>query len=135
MKIFSVTLIILLMSACATPTTPTYDLAPLAYYDEDTEYAIVPFDGGFDVSIAYSKWNLVHYPEDHQIQCTNKIVSIAKEFSETSKRALDMPNVRRIIFFHKRDPWSGVQTCTGNLTLNYLVKPSVDVDSEEKERK
>lgn len=135
MKIFSVTLMILLLSACATPTIPTYDVAPLAYYDEDTKYAIVPFNGGFDVTIAYSKWNLVHDAEDHQIQCTNKIVSIAKEFSGTSKRALDMPNVRRIIFFHKRDPWSGVQTCTGNLTLNYSAKPSADVDSEGKERK
>ena len=119
MKIFSATLIILLLSACATSTTPTYDLAPLAYYDEDTEYAIVPFDDGYDVTIAHSKYYFVPNSKDHQIVCVNKILAVAKEFSEKSKTAIDIPNIHRIISFHERNEWSGVQTCRLTLTLNY----------------
>ena len=122
MKLLITAVMFALLSACAATTVPTYDLVDLEYYDEDTEYAIVPFDGGYDVSIAYSKYNFVHNAENHRTQCANKIVAIAKEFAEAASRPLDMPNVRRITFYNDRDTWTGVNTCRGNLTLNYSAE-------------
>ena len=42
MKPAFTTIIFLLLTACAS-TVPTYDLAPLEYYDEDTEsFCVIP---------------------------------------------------------------------------------------------
>lgn len=98
-----------LLSACATPVSHTN--VPLSTYDRDTEYAVEDREGGFSISVYYSRYQFFPESDAVAVACKSALTSIAWEVAERRGRAIVPVNEQRIRISMGRNGLSGITSC------------------------
>ena len=108
----TVSLLILALGSagCATPMQQTD--APMITYDRDTGYSIAARDGGFAISINYSRYQFI--PESGAVAaaCRSALTSIAHEHADKQGRKIQPINEQRIRISMGRNGFTGITSCS-----------------------
>lgn len=108
-KIVVVALATTILPGCATPVSHTN--VPLSTYDRDTEYAVEDRDGGFSITVYYSRYQFFPESDALAVACKSALTSIAWEVAERRSREIVPINEQRIRISMGRNGLSGITSC------------------------
>lgn len=117
MKIFILVLIGWLLTACATPVSHTN--IPLSTYDKDTEYGIDQRDGGFAITVYYSRYQFIPESEAVATACKSQLTAIAWEHAENTGKEIEPVNEQRIRVSMGRNGLSGITSCQAHAVVKW----------------
>lgn len=109
MKSFTLILLTLLLSACATPVSHTN--IPLSTYDKDTEYGVEDRADGFGITVYYSRYQFIPESDAVATACKSALTSIAWEIAEKKGKQIEPINEQRIRISMGRNGLSGITSC------------------------
>lgn len=115
------------LSSCATPVSHTN--VSLSNYDKDTEYGIEDNDGGFGITVYYSRYQFIPESSAVATACKSALTSIAWEYAEKKGKELDPINEQRIRISMGRNGLSGITSCQAYAVAKYKnANKAVSVD-------
>ena len=114
--IFSI-LFALLLNGCATPVSHTN--IPLSTYDKDTEYGIEEQDGGFGITVYYSRYQFIPESDAVATACKSQLTAIAWEHSDKVGKPIEQVNEQRIRISMGRNGISGITSCQATAVVNW----------------
>lgn len=98
-----------ILAGCATPVSHTN--VALSTYDRDTEYAVEDREGGFSITVYYSRYQFFPESDALALACKSALTSIAWEVSERRGREIVPVNEQRIRISMGRNGLSGITSC------------------------
>ena len=107
----------LLAVGCATPVSHTN--MPLSTYDKDTEYGVEESDGGFGITVYYSRYQFIPESDAVATACKSQVTAIAWEHAETSGKEIEPVNEQRIRLSMGRNGFSGITSCQANVVVKW----------------
>lgn len=117
MRLFNLIFLCTLVAGCATPVSHTN--IPLSTYDKDTEYGIEESDGGFGITVYYSRYQFI--PESNAVAtaCKSNLTSIAWEHSDQVGKPIEPVNEQRIRISMGRNGLSGITSCQATAIVKW----------------
>lgn len=119
MRFFSMMIVILTLSGCATATR--YTDAPMQSYDKDTEYAVEPKTDGFLLSVLYDRYQFIPESSALAVACKSALTTIAYEYADEIGKKIQPVNEQRIKLSMGRNGMSGITSCSAS-TLVFWEK-------------
>ncbi len=110
-------MILLLLSACATPVG--YTNMPLATYDKNTEYGIQDNMDGFAITVYYSRYQFLPESDSVATACKSQLTAIAYEYADNIGREIEHINEQRIRISLGRNALSGITSCQAHGIVKY----------------
>jgi hypothetical protein len=105
------------VAGCATPAS--YTAAPMLTYDKDTEYAIEDRTDGFDLTVNYSRYQMVPESSALATACKSALTAIAWDVAKKRAREIEPVNEQRIRISMGRNGLSGITSCSANAPVSW----------------
>jgi hypothetical protein len=105
------------LSACSTPIGRAN--APLSTYDRDTEFNITESDGGFAITVYYSRYQFIPEGDTVAEACRQQMYSIAYEHAESLGRDIQPINEQRTRLSMGRNGLTGVSSCQAHTIVEW----------------
>ena len=104
--------------ACATPVSHTN--IPLSTYDKDTQYGVTESDGGFGITVYYSRYQFIPESDAVATACKSQTTAIAWEYAEKRGRKILPVNEQRIRISMGRNGLSGITSCQASAVVEWV---------------
>ncbi len=117
MKIIFSIFLVLFLGGCATPVSHTN--IPLSTYDKDTEYGIEEQDGGFGITVFYSRYQFIPESDAVATACKSQLTAIAWEHSDKVGKSIEQVNEQRIRISMGRNGISGITSCQATAVVKW----------------
>lgn len=119
MRFFSMMIVILTLSGCATATR--YTDASMQSYDKDTEYAVETKEDGFLLSVLYDRYQFIPESSALAVACKSALTTIAYEYADKVGKKIQPVNEQRIKLSMGRNGLNGITSCSAS-TLVFWEK-------------
>ncbi|OOE93890.1 hypothetical protein BZG76_03950 [Salinivibrio sp. AR647] len=106
-----------LITGCATPVSHTN--TPLSTYDKDTEYGIEEREGGFGITVYYSRYQFIPESDALATACKSQLTAIAWEHADNVGKEIVPVNEQRIRISMGRNGLSGITSCQANAIVKW----------------
>jgi hypothetical protein len=119
MKGIALVLLLLLAggSGCATPMK--YGDKPLEVYDRDTRYRIDEKEGGFMVTVFYSRYQFIPESTAVATACKSSLTAIAHEFADSRRKKIKPVDEQRIRISMGRNGFTGITSCSATVPVEF----------------
>jgi len=107
----------LVLSGCATPVVQTD--RPMTQLDKDTHYAVTDRPDGFDLAIAYSRYQFVPESAAVATACRAALTSTAWEVAKQRGKQIHPVNEQRIKLSMGRNGFSGITSCSASAPVEW----------------
>lgn len=120
MNVLKTTLVAITLAAlagCATPVSHTN--VPVSTYDKDTEYSITPRDDGYNVTVFYSRFQMIPESDSVAVSCKQQLTSIAWDHADFEGKEIKGINEQRIRISMGRNGLTGATSCQASVNVQY----------------
>ena len=108
---------VLAVSGCATPDR--YIDEPMIRMDKDTEYFVEDFDGGFILTVEYSRFQFIPESDAVDKAANSRMLSLAYEIAEQRGKTIKPVNEQRIRKSMGRNGITGITSWAGTVKVFY----------------
>ena len=105
------------LSGCATPVA--YTTKPMTEYDQHTSYAVEDFDGGFAITVYYSRYQFIPESDAVDMAAQSQLLALAYEIAESRDREIRRINEQTIKKSMGRNGVSGITSWSGTVKAFY----------------
>jgi hypothetical protein len=105
------------LNGCATPVS--YTTAPMTKLDQHTEYVVDEFDGGFSLTIYYSRYQFIPESDAVDAAAETQLTSLAYEIADRRNKKIQPINEQRIRKSMGRNGVSGITSWSGTVKVFY----------------
>ena len=109
-ELLGIVIVSLLIGSCTTPVRQTDN--QMIPYDRDTGYSVTPQEGGFAVTIYYSRYQFIPESNAVAVACKSAPTSIAYEHAEKQGKKIQPINEQRIRISMGRNGFTGITSCS-----------------------
>ena len=110
MKYIIVAISLILLSACASPVG--YTNKPMQTADKNTEYRIDEKEGGFSITVYYSRYQFIPESDALIAACKSALTSLAYDHADKIGKKIDPINEQRIKLSMGRNGFTGITSCS-----------------------
>lgn len=118
MKNIAVLTAVLVLAGCATSATK-YPAGSMTQLDEHTRYAIEEGADGFNLTVAYSRYQFVPESSAVAIACKAALTSTAWEIAKQRGKKIHPVNEQRIKLSMGRNGFSGITSCSASAPVEW----------------
>ena len=105
------------LAGCAVPVTN--NVGPMTQLDKDTHYSIAERPDGFDLAIAYSRYQFVPESAAVATACKAALTSTAWEIAKQRGKEIQPVNEQRIKLSMGRNGFSGITSCSAAAPVDW----------------
>ena len=107
--------VLLLVNGCSTPTR--YVDEQMIHLDKDTKYHVEDFDGGFVLTVEYSRYQFASESEAVDKVATSQMLSLAYDIAEERGETIKPINEQRIRKSMGRNEITGITSWSGTVKI------------------
>ncbi|MBG80206.1 MAG: hypothetical protein CMJ39_05795 [Phycisphaerae bacterium] len=105
------------LGSCATPVA--YTTSPMTEYDQHTSYAVEDFDGGFTITVYYSRYQFIPESDAVNMAAESQLLALAYEIAASRDREIRQINEQTIKKSMGRNGVSGITSWSGTVKAYY----------------
>jgi uncharacterized lipoprotein len=109
--------IVLNLAGCATPEI--YTETPMIQLDKNTQYAVVERPDGFDLTVAYSRYQFIPESAAVATACRAALTSTAWEIAKKRGKEIQPVNEQRIKISMGRNGLAGITSCSATVPVEW----------------
>ena len=109
--------VLLAVSGCATPAR--YVDGAMIRLDKDTEYHVEDVDGGFVLTVEYSRYQFIPESDAVDAAATSQMLSLAYDIAERRGKSIKPVNEQRIRKSMGRNGITGITSWSGTVKVVY----------------
>ena len=109
--------VLLAVSGCTSPTR--YVDGAMIRLDKDTEYHVEDFDGGFVLTVEYSRYQSVSESDAVDSAAMSQMLSLAYDIAERRGKSIKPVNEQRIRKSMGRNDFTGITSWSGTVKVVY----------------
>jgi hypothetical protein len=91
----------------------------MSQYNRDTKYKTTPNEGGFELSIYYSRYQFIPESSAVALACRQALMQISHEVAARQGRRLLPINEQRMSVSLGRNGLTGITSCTASVPVEY----------------
>ena len=117
MKNIALLMTALALAGCTTPAIQT-DM-PMTQLDKNTQYAVVDRPDGFDLTVAYSRYQFIPESEAVSTACKAALTSTAWDIAKKRGKEIVPLNEQRIKISMGRNGLAGITSCSASVPVEW----------------